>query len=68
MQARKVLGEIYERANQEVIEFVTTKQFLREWIQSKKATTAAGTSRRYEDTADGKDLAMDFGCKVSPFG
>jgi hypothetical protein len=52
VQARKVLGEIYERANAATIEFQTTAQFLREWIQSKKMTTAPGTSRRYADTVE----------------
>src|SRR5258708_6877858 len=53
VQARKVLGEIYERANLEAIHFTSTEQFLKEWITSKKVTTAPGTARRYEDTIDG---------------
>jgi hypothetical protein len=53
VQARKVLSEIYERANTATIEFQTTAQFLRDWIESKKMTTAPGTSRRYRDTVEG---------------
>ncbi len=52
VQARKVLSEIYERANQEAIHFTVTAQFLTDWIASKKVTTAPGTSRRYGDTVD----------------
>ena len=48
-----MLGEIYERANASTIEFRSTAQFLRDWIQSKKMTTAPGTSRRYGDTVEG---------------
>jgi site-specific recombinase XerD len=48
-----VLSEIYERANSATIEFQSTAQFLRDWIQSKKMTTAPGTSRRYADTVEG---------------
>lgn len=50
VQARKVLSEIYERANREPIHFTSAAQFLTEWIASKKVTTAPGTSRRYGDT------------------
>lgn len=50
VQARKVVSEIYERANGEMIQFTGLADYLKSWIASKELTTARGTSRRYGDT------------------
>lgn len=46
-QARKVVNDIAQRSGMGAIEFTTTEQFLTEWIQSKEATKAKGTTARY---------------------
>lgn len=49
VQALKVVGEIYESVNQEPLNTSDTATFFREWKDSKKATTATSTARRYGD-------------------
>ncbi len=49
VQVRKVVSEIYERANGEKIHFTSTRDYLKSWIGSKELTTARGTARRYSD-------------------
>lgn len=49
VQALKVVGEIYERANQEPLNSASTTTFLQEWMESKKLATAKSTARRYGD-------------------
>ncbi len=46
-QARKVVNDIAQRSGMGAIEFSTTKQFLMDWITSKEATKAKGTTVRY---------------------
>lgn len=52
VQALKVVSEIYENANQEPLNSADTATFLRDWIASKKLTTAKGTARRYGDVIE----------------
>lgn len=49
VQALRVVSEIYENVNQEPLNSADTTTFLKDWIASKKLTTAKGTARRYED-------------------
>ncbi len=51
-QARKVVSDIAQRAGIGPIEFTTTKQFLSDWITSKEATKAKGTTARYRYVVD----------------
>src|SRR6478736_1882841 len=44
VQALKVVSEIYESANQEPLNSADTAAFLRDWVASKKLTTAKGTA------------------------
>ena len=46
-QARKVVSDIAQRSGMGAIEFATTKKFLTDWITSKEATKAKGTTVRY---------------------
>jgi integrase len=46
-QARKVVSDIAQRSGMGAIEFATTQQFLTDWITSKEATKAKGTTVRY---------------------
>jgi integrase len=46
-QARKVVSDIAQRSGMGAIEFATTKKFLADWITSKEATKAKGTTVRY---------------------
>lgn len=52
VQASKVVSEIYEAVNQEPMNTADTASFLRDWIKSKKLTSAPSTARRYEDVAE----------------
>ncbi len=49
VQAVKVISEIYEAVNQEALNSADTASFFRDWVESKKLTTAKGTARRYGD-------------------
>jgi integrase len=49
VQALKVVSEIYEAVNQEPLNSADTSSFFRDWVESKKLTTAKGTARRYGD-------------------
>lgn len=52
VQALKIVGEIYESANQEPLNSADIGGFFRDWEASKELTTAAGTARRYADVVD----------------
>lgn len=52
VQALKVVGEIYESVNQEPLNSADTATSLREWKDSKKATAAPSTARRYGDVVE----------------
>src|SRR5438445_310550 len=52
VQALKVVSEIYEGINQEPLNSADTATFLRDWIASKRLSTAPGTARRYGDVAE----------------
>ena len=52
MQVLKVVGEIYESVNHEPLNSSDAATFLREWKDSKKATTATSTARRYGDVVE----------------
>jgi integrase len=66
-QARKVVSDIAQRSGMGAIEFATTKQFLTDWITSKEATKAKGTTVRYRYVVDkfieslGKRAATNLG-------
>jgi integrase len=46
-QARKVVSDIAQRSGMGAIEFITTRQFLMDWLTGKEATKAKGTTVRY---------------------
>lgn len=50
--ARKMLDEILRAAGQRTIEKSTIRGFLEAWLESKSASTAAGTVRRYRDIVE----------------
>ena len=52
VQALKVVSEIYERTSDEPLNSADTASYLRDWIASKKLTTAPGTARRYGDVIE----------------
>jgi integrase len=52
VQALKVVSEIYERNSDEPLNCADTASFLRDWIASKKLSTAPGTARRYGDVVE----------------
>src|SRR6266542_1537174 len=49
----QVIGEIYERANGEPINFATVGEYLNGWIDSRKLTTAPSTVLRYDHIVKG---------------
>lgn len=49
----QVIGEIYERANGERINFATIEDYLNKWIDSRKLTTAPSTVLRYDHIVKG---------------
>ena len=51
-QARKVVNDIAQRSGMGAIEFATTEKFLTDWITSKEATKAKGTTVRYRYVVD----------------
>ena len=51
-QARKVVNDIAQRSGMGAIEFATTQKFLTDWIASKEATKAKGTTVRYRYVVD----------------
>lgn len=59
IQARKIIGDIYQRAQGESLSFTDTKSFLLEWIQSKKTTKAPGTAARYRKTIEDFIVFLD---------
>lgn len=52
VQARKIIGDIYQRSTEESLPHADTTTFLREWIESKEVTRAAGTALRYKRTVE----------------
>lgn len=48
-RSREILNDILKRVGQSPMEAAKVKDFLNEWIESKTATKAKGTSRRYSD-------------------
>ena len=62
VQASKVVSEIYESVNQEPLNKSDTESFLRDWIESKKLTSAPSTARRYEDVIE--DFLKHLGTKA----
>ena len=52
VQVVKVVNEIYEQTNQEPLRTPDIQSFFRDWIESKKLTTAPGTARRYRDVVE----------------
>ncbi|MDE1169867.1 MAG: tyrosine-type recombinase/integrase [Verrucomicrobium sp.] len=59
VQARKIIGDIYQRAQGESLSFTDTKSFLLEWVQSKTMTKAQGTSLRYRKTVEDFIVFLD---------
>ncbi len=51
-QARKVVGEIFEVATGEPLEFATTEPWMNDWLADVKATRAPGTYLRYRLTIE----------------
>jgi len=49
-QARKVVSEIFEIAGGEPISFVSTEEFLTDWLEKTHLLNAPGTVKRYERT------------------
>ncbi len=66
-QARKVVSDIAQRSGMDAIEFATTEKFLTDWIASKEATKAKGTTARYRYVVEefikslGKRAATNLG-------
>ena len=52
VQARKIIGDIYQRSTEESLPFADTATFLREWVSSKEVTRASGTAVRYKRTIE----------------
>jgi integrase len=51
-QARKIVSSISERAGLGPVDFATTRQFFMDWVKSKEATKAEGTSKRYRKVVE----------------
>ena len=49
--ARKVIADIYERANEAPLPAATVESFFESWLASKKAETSEATGRAYSDIA-----------------
>lgn len=47
--SRKVLSDILESTGQAPLEALPLRKYLAEWLESKEATTAKATARRYKD-------------------
>src|SRR5262245_210587 len=52
-RARKLISEIVEHATGEPLHNYTAEDWLREWVQGKKATKAEGTFLKYENAING---------------
>ena len=53
MRARQLISEIVEHATGEPLRNYTAEEWLREWLQGKKATKATGTFLKYENAING---------------
>jgi integrase len=53
MRARELISEIVEHATGEPLRNYTTEEWLREWLQGKKASKAEGTFLKYENAING---------------
>ena len=53
MRARELISEIVEHATGEPLRNYTAEEWLREWLQGKKATKAEGTFLKYENAING---------------
>ena len=51
-QCRKVVAEVYERTIGEPLHFRTAREFLAEWVESKKNETELRTSLKYRQIVD----------------
>ncbi|MHB8521846.1 MAG: tyrosine-type recombinase/integrase [Limisphaerales bacterium] len=60
IQVRKIIDEIYERANGEALNFASTADFLKQWTESKELTAAKSTARRY------RDVLVAFAAQLGP--
>src|SRR5215469_9232011 len=52
-RARELISEIVEHATGEPLRNYTVEDWLREWLQGKKATTAGTTYEKYENVING---------------
>lgn len=63
VQARKIIGDIYQRATGDTLSFVDIQTALREWVESKGITKATGTTLRYKKTVE--DFIVFLGKKAT---
>jgi len=58
-QARKIVADIYQRSNEEILPFTDTATYLREWVKGKETTKAQGTALRYKRTVEDFLIFLD---------
>jgi integrase len=61
-QARRILAEIYEAANEEVLPFTTARKFLQEWPELRRDGLSRSTYAAYRQTC--RDFLVSLGGKA----